>query len=77
MLVYDRKTREIIDDHFYNLLDYLKDDTTVVVNNSKVEHCRYLFDGGRTELFAVEKVNDKNYTCARSSWKAISAGCYY
>jgi S-adenosylmethionine:tRNA ribosyltransferase-isomerase len=59
LLVYSRQTREIIDDYFYNLLDYLNNNTTVVVNNSKVEYCRYLFDGDKTELFAVEKMNDR------------------
>lgn len=59
LLVYNRKTKTITDDYFYNLLKYLPKPTCVVVNNSKVEHCRLLFDGGKREIFVVEGVNDK------------------
>ncbi|MDZ7692402.1 MAG: S-adenosylmethionine:tRNA ribosyltransferase-isomerase [Balneolaceae bacterium] len=43
LLIYNRATRQITDDHFYNILDYLPTDTTLVVNNSEVEKCRLLF----------------------------------
>jgi S-adenosylmethionine:tRNA ribosyltransferase-isomerase len=59
LLVFDRATETIKDDYFYNILDYLPTNTRVVANNSKVEHCRYLFDNGKIEIFAVEKLNDK------------------
>ncbi len=59
LLVYNRRTKRITDDYFYNLLKHLPNPTLVVVNNSKVEHCRMLFDGGKKELFVVEGVNDK------------------
>ncbi|MCW9706850.1 tRNA preQ1(34) S-adenosylmethionine ribosyltransferase-isomerase QueA [Fodinibius salsisoli] len=58
LLVYHRETDELIDDHFYNLLDYLPKETTLVVNNSKVEKCRLLFDEGKKEIFILEAVND-------------------
>jgi len=56
LLVYDRQTGTISDDHFYNLLDYLPSQTTLVVNNSKVEKCRLLFDN--KEVFVLEARND-------------------
>lgn len=59
LLVYDRKTKSIADDYFYNLLKYLTEPTLVVANNSKVDHCRYLFNEGKREIFALETVNDK------------------
>ncbi len=59
LLVYDRATKQITDEYFYNLLTYLPEPTTVVVNNSKVDHCRYLFNGGKREIFVIEAVNDK------------------
>lgn len=59
MLVYDRATKSIKDDYFYNLLSYLPDPTCVVVNNSKVEHCRMLFEDGKREIFILERANDK------------------
>lgn len=58
LLVYNRETDELIDDYFYNVLDYLPDETTLVVNNSKVEKCRLLFDGGKKEIFILEAFND-------------------
>lgn len=57
LLVYNRSTGEIIDDHFYNLLDYLPKYTTLVANNSKVEKCRLLFDEGKKEIFVLESIN--------------------
>lgn len=59
LLVYDRKSKKITDDYFYNLLTYLPDPTCVVANNSKVDMCRMLFDGGKREIFVLEAVNDK------------------
>jgi len=58
LLVYNRATGTITDDHFYNILDYLPAETTLVVNNSKVEKCRLLFDNGKKEVFILEAVND-------------------
>ncbi|MAO66421.1 MAG: tRNA preQ1(34) S-adenosylmethionine ribosyltransferase-isomerase QueA [Balneola sp.] len=58
LLVYDRETKTIRDDHFYNLGDYLPWDTTLVVNNSKVEKCRLLFDEGKKELFVTSVSNN-------------------
>lgn len=58
LLVYNRSTQKIVDDYFYNLDKYLEPTTTMVANNTKVDHCRYLFDGAKTEIFVVEAVND-------------------
>lgn len=55
LLVYRLADGSVADDHFYNLDKYLPKDTTIVLNNSRVENCRYLFDGGKTELFILEK----------------------
>lgn len=58
LLVYNRETQEIKDDRFYNLGDYLPSNTTLVVNNSKVEKCRLMFDGGKKELFVTSVSNN-------------------
>lgn len=58
LLVYDRETGSITDDHFYNLLEYLPKETTMVVNNSKVEKCRLLFDDGKKEIFILDAANN-------------------
>lgn len=57
LLVYNRQTRTIKDRVFSELPKYLADDTTLVVNNSRVEHCRLLFEEGKTEIFVLEKLD--------------------
>lgn len=59
LLVYNRSSKTITDDRFYNLLNYLPSETTLVVNNSKVEKCRLLFDDGRREVFILDAINDR------------------
>ena len=56
LLIYDRTSKTITDDYFYNLQSYLPTATTLVLNNSKVEHCRWLFDGG-IEIFVLQKLD--------------------
>lgn len=58
LLVYDRSSGTITDDVFYNLRDYLPGDTTLVLNNSKVEKCRLLFEDGKKEIFILDAAND-------------------
>lgn len=59
LLVYDRRSGIISDDQFYNIGDYLPSDTSLVVNNSKVEKCRLLFNGDKIELFITKTINDR------------------
>jgi len=59
LLVYDRQTGKIADDYFYNIGNHLPEGTSLVVNNSKVEKCRLLFDGGKIEIFVTKAVNDR------------------
>ncbi|GAA5522584.1 tRNA preQ1(34) S-adenosylmethionine ribosyltransferase-isomerase QueA [Aliifodinibius salicampi] len=58
LLIYDRKTKKITDDVFYNIQEYLPEYTTLVLNNSKVDKCRLLFDEGKKEIFILDTVND-------------------
>lgn len=57
LLVFDRKTGEISDDYFYNIGHYLPDKTSLIVNNSRVEKCRLLFDNGRREIFITKTLS--------------------
>lgn len=59
LLVYNRKSGEITDDYFYNLPQYLPESSTLVLNNSKVEKCRLLFDDGRKEIFILNTANNR------------------
>ncbi|RNC83194.1 MAG: tRNA preQ1(34) S-adenosylmethionine ribosyltransferase-isomerase QueA [Balneola sp.] len=58
LLVYNRATGEISDDYFYSLGNYLHPQTRLVVNNSKVEKCRLMFDEGKKELFVTSVRNN-------------------
>lgn len=58
LLVYNRETKQIADDFFYNLGEYLPANSTLVVNNSKVEKCRLMFDEGTKELFVTSVRNN-------------------
>lgn len=55
LLVYDRATKTIRDDVFYNLGKYLYPGTTLVLNNTKVDKVRIRFDN--KELFIVNKLD--------------------
>ncbi len=57
LLVYNRNSQEITDTVFSELPKFLDPGTTLVVNNSKVEHCRWLLDDGKTEIFVLEKID--------------------
>lgn len=57
LLVYNRATGEIVDAHFYDILSFLPAQSTLVLNNSKVEKARLLFGG--VEIFEVQRVNDR------------------
>jgi S-adenosylmethionine:tRNA ribosyltransferase-isomerase len=55
--VYSLQDGSIIDGVFYELDRYLPAAATIVVNNSKVDNCRWLFNDGRTEIFVLEKTD--------------------
>lgn len=55
LMVYDRGTKIIKDDYFYNLGNFLPAETSLVINNSKVEKCRLRF--GKIEIFVLKTIN--------------------
>jgi len=57
LLVYDRATKTIEDRYFYDLGQFLPANTTMVVNNSRVEKCRLLFQKGAKELFILKSLD--------------------
>lgn len=57
LLVYDRGSATIADSVFSKLNDFLPKESTLVINDSKVEHCRWLFHDGRTEVFVLQKLD--------------------
>ena len=57
LLVYDRITQTIQDSFFYELDNLLSPNTTLVLNNSRVEKCRLLFEEGKIEVFVLEIID--------------------
>jgi S-adenosylmethionine:tRNA ribosyltransferase-isomerase len=64
LLVFDRKTKKTIHDHFYNLVDYLKPSDVLVFNDTKVFPAR-LFgkkeSGGKMEVFLLKSLGGKTW----------------
>lgn len=62
LLVYNRQTKKVIHDHFYNIGKYLKAGDVLVLNNSKVFPARLWGrkpTGGKIEVFLLKKVEGK------------------
>lgn len=57
LLVFNKSTGQITDATFRDIDQYLPADTTLVLNNTKVDKCRLRF--GALEVFVLEVVNDK------------------
>lgn len=72
LLVFDRASGRITDDYFYNLPNYLPENTTLVVNNSKVEKARLLF--GNREIFITQQHNDRQVTAMVRPGRKFKAG---
>lgn len=58
LLVYSRLDKQIKDMLFSDIIDFLPTATSLVVNNTKVENCRWLFDDGKNEIFVLEKLDN-------------------
>lgn len=68
LLVFDSKTNKITHDHFYNLPNYLPEDSLLVFNRSKVFPSRLLGNkksGGKAEVFILSHEHDSEniYPC--------------
>lgn len=74
LLVYNRTTGKINDDYFYNIGNHLPRDTSLVVNNSKVDKCRLLFNDGKIELFITKAINDRIVEALVRPGKKFRAG---
>jgi S-adenosylmethionine:tRNA ribosyltransferase-isomerase len=56
LLVYKLSDKSITDDHFYNLNRYLKADSALVVNSTKVKKARLKFN--KVEIFIIKQLNE-------------------
>lgn len=58
LLVYDRRDQSIKDDYFYNLDLYLPQNSTIVLNNSRVEKARIVI--GNIEMFVLRQMDTRH-----------------
>ena len=72
LLVYKLGSGEIIDDHFYNLGEYLKKDTSLVINKTKVKKARLKFGG--SEIFILEELSENSVWALVFPGKKFKAG---
>jgi S-adenosylmethionine:tRNA ribosyltransferase-isomerase len=77
LLVYSKGT--LIDEHFYNIPDYLPDNAFLIFNDTKVIHARLLFkklDGATIEIFLLNPDDPKDMSLALAKtdncqWKCL------
>ncbi len=74
LLVYNRAKKTITDSVFYKLGDFLPQDSTLVVNNSKVEKARMLF--GKKEVFVVQVMNNRTVEAMVRPGKKFKLGAH-
>jgi S-adenosylmethionine:tRNA ribosyltransferase-isomerase len=73
LLVYNRANGTITDAIFSDLPHFLPTHSTLVLNNSKVEHCRWLFAGG-IEIFVLQKLDTHTITAMIRKGKKFLVG---
>ncbi len=72
LLIYNRQNDKIEHSYFYNIVDFLRPDDLLFVNNSKVFKARILLNkesGGKIEIFLL-KTTDKN----NNIWQCLVGG---
>ena len=77
LLVLDRETGEIEHKHFYDILDYLKPDDCLVMNDSRVLPARLLGHrptGGAVEALLLRDLGDKKWECLCKPGRKMQVG---
>lgn len=78
LMVVNRNTKEIEHKHFYDLIDYLKEGDTLVLNNSRVFHAR-LFGikeetGAKIETFVLKPLSNNMFEVMIKPAKRLKNG---
>jgi len=72
LLIYNRQTRKIEHKKFFNIVDYLKPDDVLFINNSKVFAARLIvkkITGGQVEIFLLKNLDKK-----KNIWECLIKG---
>ncbi len=67
LLILDKNTGHLIEDHFYNLANYLRAGDLLVINDTKVFPARLIgtkiITQGRVEIFLLNKIKNNIWNC--------------
>ena len=78
LMVVDRNTKEIEHKHFYNLIEYLNEGDTLVLNDSKVFHARLYGvkeeTGAKIETFVLKPLADNMFEVMIKPAKRLKVG---
>ncbi len=78
LLVYDRKNKQILDKHFYNILDFLKSGDVLVINTSKVLPARIYGVKRETkakiEILLHKRLDEKSWEIILKPFKRVKVG---
>ena len=77
LLVLGRNTGEVTHRHFYDILDYLRPDDVLVINDSRVLPARLLGSrptGGAVELLLLRDLGDKKWECLAKPGRKLQPG---
>lgn len=81
LLVYNRQTKEILHKHFYDIVDFLKPDDILVVNNTKVIPARLYGERegthGRVELLLLKRRDLTHWDVILKPGKTARIGTVY
>lgn len=78
LLIYDRKTKKILDKHFYDIVDFLKPDDILVINSTKVLPARLfgikVSTGAKIEILLHKRIDLKNWEIILKPFKRVDIG---
>ena len=78
LLVLDKDTGEISEDHFYNILNYLNKNSVLVINNTKVVPARIIGEKEDTkakiELLILKDLGSNIYECLAKPERRLKIG---
>ena len=81
LLVYNRQTKEILHKHFYDIVDFLKSDDILVVNNTKVIPARLYGERegthGKVELLLLKRRDLTHWDVILKPGKTARIGTVY
>jgi S-adenosylmethionine:tRNA ribosyltransferase-isomerase len=77
LLVYNRANQSIQHSQFHHIGKYLPSNTTLVMNNTKVDECRLQWEEGKKEVFIVSSMVDNPVTAMVRPGRQFKKGAHH